>query len=278
MARAIAAAFCFLALATPASAADASVAALQAQLRARGLYAGAVDGVSGPALESAVRDFQRRAGLVSDGVAGPRTRAALHARTLGSRTLARGDRGWDVAELQFLLAEHGFPSGTFDTVFGDHVERALRKFQRFARLGTDGVAGAATLAALRLSPPAPPLRLAWPLAAPLGDGFGARGDRFHTGLDLEAPAGTPVGAAAAGRVTWAGELPGGWGLLVTVAHEDGARTMYAHLSQVDVAVGQRVAAGQRLGLVGASGDATGPHLHFELRVRGAAVDPSPALG
>ena len=64
---------------------------------------------------------------------------------------------------------------------------------------------------------------------------------------------------------------------MTIAHRDGVRTMYAHLSRVDVRVGQRVRTGARVGLVGATGDATGPHLHFEVRLRGAAVDPLPAL-
>jgi murein DD-endopeptidase MepM/ murein hydrolase activator NlpD len=78
-------------------------------------------------------------------------------------------------------------------------------------------------------------------------------------------------------VTWAGRLAGGWGKLVVVAHADGVRTMYAHLSSIAVRLGERVATGDRLGAVGATGEATGPHLHFEVRLRGAAVDPRPAL-
>jgi murein DD-endopeptidase MepM/ murein hydrolase activator NlpD len=78
-------------------------------------------------------------------------------------------------------------------------------------------------------------------------------------------------------VTFAGWSAGGWGYLVAIAHSNGVRTLYAHLSRVSVRVGQRVAAGQRVGRVGASGYATGPHLHFEVRLRGAAVDPLPAL-
>lgn len=279
MARALLVALLLLVVAPAGRAAgDPATAALEVRLRGQGLYDGAVDGISGPQLEGAVRAYQQRAGLAADGVAGPRTRAALDARSLGSRLLGRGNRGWDVAELQFLLAEHGFPSAAFGTVFGGHVERALKRFQRFAHLPDDGLLGPATLAALRLPPPVPPLRLRWPLTAPVGDAYGPRGGRWHTGIDLKAQAGAPVTAAAAGRVTWAAWLGGGWGLLVTVAHGDGARTLYAHLSRIDVSVGSRVRAGAQLGLVGATGDATGPHLHFELRVRGAAVDPRPALG
>jgi murein DD-endopeptidase MepM/ murein hydrolase activator NlpD len=72
-------------------------------------------------------------------------------------------------------------------------------------------------------------------------------------------------------------MDGGWGNLVTIANASGVRTMYAHLSRISVGVGQRVATGAQVGLVGATGDATGPHLHFEIRVRGAAVDPLPTL-
>jgi murein DD-endopeptidase MepM/ murein hydrolase activator NlpD len=111
----------------------------------------------------------------------------------------------------------------------------------------------------------------------VGDGFGPRGDRFHAGVDLVADAGTPVYAARGGEVVYAGWRPGGWGFLVMVAHGSGERTMYAHLSRIDVRIGVWVAQGVRVGAVGATGRATGPHLHFEVRVRGAAVDPLSAL-
>jgi peptidoglycan hydrolase-like protein with peptidoglycan-binding domain len=272
-----------LALAGPAAAAGSpDVAALQVGLRAHRVYSGAIDGVLGPATTVAVRRFQRRSGLPVDGIVGPRTRAALgryglHA--LGERILGIGLAGWDVAQLQFALAWHGFPSGPFDGHFGARTARAVRRFERWSRLPQDGHAGAAVVTALRSPPPSCPISLAWPLEVPvLGDSFGPRDVRFHTGIDLVAEAGTPVSVAAGGRVTYAGRLAGGWGLLVTIAHDDGVRSMYAHLSQVDVKVGQLLEAGDLVGLVGATGDATGPHLHFEVRVRDAAVDPLPALG
>jgi hypothetical protein len=270
-----------LALAPPAAAGrDAGVAALQVALHARGFYAGTIDGLRGPATTTAVKRFQRRAGLVQDGIVGPATRHALgrYARhRLGTRTLARGAVGWDVAALQFVLAWHGFPSATFDGGLGVRTDRALRRFQRWAGLRADGVAGAETFKALRRPPPLCPLALEWPLQAPVGDAFGPRGNRFHAGLDLIAPGGLPVAAAAPGRVVFAGLAAGGWGNLVVLAHTDGVRTMYAHLRTVDVRLGQFVATGGRVGTVGATGDATGPHLHFEVRVRGAAVDPLDAL-
>ncbi|MFL5970437.1 MAG: peptidoglycan-binding protein [Gaiellaceae bacterium] len=263
-----------------ASASDPGVAALQVGLRAHGLYHGPIDGITGPGTQRAIRKLQKRARIAVDGVVGPRTRRALghFARhRLGSRTLRIGRTGWDVASLQFQLAEHGFPSGPFDGIFGPHIDSALRRFQKWADLKTDGIAGPATLAALTQPPATIPEPLAWPLTAPvLGDPFGPRGDRWHAGIDLPAPLGTPVYSARAGEVVWAAWRDG-YGFLVTVAHGHGERTMYAHLSRMDVRVGVWIGQGVRVGLVGATGDATGPHLHFEVRVRGAAVDPLRAL-
>jgi murein DD-endopeptidase MepM/ murein hydrolase activator NlpD len=272
-----------LALAPAASAAgNAGTAALQVALRARGLYSGTIDGLPGQTTTTAVMRFQRRAGLPVTGMVDSRTRRALGrygSHLLGSRPLTRGAAGWDVAALQFLLAWHGFPSATFDGGLGLHTEKALRGFQRWAGLPADGVAGQTTIAALRRAPATCPILLAWPLQAlaPTGDPYGPRGNRFHAGIDLIAPRGTPVQAAAPGRVTFSGFAAGGWGKLVVVTHSDGVRTFYAQLSAIGVRRGQPVNTGQRLGLVGATGDATGPHLHFEVRVRNAAVDPASAL-
>lgn len=256
------------------------VAALQVALRGQGLYAGTVDGVAGPATKSALITFQKRMSLVPDGIAGPRTRRALGrwgAPQLGTRRLRTGSFGWDVAELQFLLAWHGFPSGPFDGMFGNRLEAAVRRFQRFAGLPVVGAAGPRTIAAARSGAiPTSPIQLSWPLQAPLGDRFGPRGGAFHAGIDLQAATGTPIAAAGAGRVVWAGPR-GDFGNAVVVAHGRGVRTLYAHLSVVSVVLGERVRTGAELGLVGATGRAIGPHLHFEVRVRGAAVDPLTAL-
>jgi peptidoglycan hydrolase-like protein with peptidoglycan-binding domain len=269
------------ALTPSASAADAGVAALQVGLRSHGLYPGPIDGLDGPATAKAIRKLQKRAHIAVDGVVGPQTRRALgrFARhRLGSRKLRIGKAGWDVASLQFQLAEHGFPSGTFDGVFGPHIDRALRRFQAWAGLKTDGIAGPATLGALTAPPPTIPLPLAWPLTAPIvGDPFGPRGDSWHSGIDLPAPMGTPVYSARSGEVVWAGWRNGGWGFLVIVAHGRGERSMYAHLSRIDVRVGVWIGQGVRVGLIGATGHATGPHLHFEVRIRGASVNPLRAL-
>jgi peptidase M23-like protein/putative peptidoglycan binding protein len=257
-----------------------AVAALQVTLRHHHVYRGPVDGVLGPLTTAAVERFQRKHGLAPDGVAGPKTRRAFGRfakHVLGSRPLAPGMSGWDVAELQFALAWHGFPNASIDGGFGAHVERALKKFQRWSHLPADGVAGPATFRALRTPLPLGPITLAWPLRAPVGSPFGPRGTGFHPGIDLTASAGTPVGAAAPGRVIFAALDAGGYGNLIEVAHGGGVVSMYAHLSSFSVRVGQRVATGTRIGRVGSTGEASGPHLHFEVRVRGAAVDPLPSL-
>jgi murein DD-endopeptidase MepM/ murein hydrolase activator NlpD len=269
------------ALTCPAAcAADAGVAALQTALYARGLYGATVDGIPGPATTTAVRRLQARDGLAVDGVAGPATRHALGWRgrpRLGSRPVAAGRRGWDVAELQFMLARAGFPSGPFDGDAGPRFDAALRRFQAWAGIGADGVAGPRTIASLRRPPPRSPLRFLAPVSAPIGDGFGPRGNAMHTGVDFLAGAGMPVSAAGSGCVQFAG-WDDGYGQLVVIGHTLGVTTWYAHLSRIDTRPGACVAAGARIGLVGATGRATGPHLHFEVRVRGAATDPRFALG
>src|SRR5437764_2810659 len=214
-----------------------AVAALQVTLRHHHVYRGPVDGIAGAMTTAAVIRFQRLHRLTPDGIAGPKTRRAFgrFARhVLGSRPLAPGMSGWDVAELQFALAWHGFPNARIDGGFGAHVERALKKFQRWSHLPADGVAGPATFRALRTPLPLCPITLAWPVSAPVGSAFGPRGTGFHPGLDLTAGTGTPVEAAAPGRVIFAAYDAGGYGTLVEVAHGGGVVSMYAHLSAVSL--------------------------------------------
>jgi murein DD-endopeptidase MepM/ murein hydrolase activator NlpD len=273
-----------VAAAVPAAAAArgaSGVAALQVALRAEGVYGGDVDGVPGPQTRRAVRILQHRRGLVVDGIAGPATRRALGRRgrpAYGSRAIGPGARGWDVAALQFLLAWQGFPSGPMDGGYGPRTRGALERFQARLGLAVDGIAGPASLAALRRPPPRSPLAMAWPVTAPVGDRFGPRGSWFHSGVDLVAPSGTTVRAARAGRVQSAGWDAGGYGRHVVIDHGGGVTSWYAHLSAIAVRPGEAVATGTPIGRVGSTGRATGPHLHFEVRVGGAATDPLAALG
>lgn len=269
-----------LALPVPASAmGKPSVAALQVALQSAGLYGGPIDGIAGRQTRSAVRQLQKHSGLTVDGIAGPATRRALGRlgrHPVGSRLLRAGMVGFDVAALQFALAWHGFPSGDFDGVFGPRLDAAVRRFQAAERLGADGIAGPATRAALREPLPRSPLELAWPVSAPAGERFGPRGSRFHAGVDLIAPRNSHVGAARAGVVTFAGRHDG-FGKLVVVDHGQGVTTYYAHLRRIDVKRGERVETGDRVGHVGSTGNSSGPHLHLEVRVRDAALDPLTAL-
>jgi murein DD-endopeptidase MepM/ murein hydrolase activator NlpD len=122
----------------------------------------------------------------------------------------------------------------------------------------------------------------WPVEGAVTSGFGLRTHpltgqrRFHAGLDLAAASGTPIRAAAAGQIGVAGVL-GGYGLTVDIRHRDGSVTRYAHQSRLLVRSGQLVAAGQVIGLVGSTGNSTGPHLHFEVRTPAGPIDPFPWL-
>jgi murein DD-endopeptidase MepM/ murein hydrolase activator NlpD len=112
----------------------------------------------------------------------------------------------------------------------------------------------------------------WPVSGPVTSGFGWRWGRMHEGVDIAGGSGTPIAASATGTVIVAGPT-GGYGNLVVVDHGGGLSTAYAHLSSIAVSVGQPVGQGSVVGGMGTTGHSTGVHLHFEVRVNGAAVDP-----
>ena len=114
--------------------------------------------------------------------------------------------------------------------------------------------------------------LIWPLHGPVTSEFGPRWGAFHSGIDIAAPNGTPIKAAKAGVVIFAGDY-GGYGLLVLVDHGGGMVTGYAHQSRIAVSQGQKLNQGQVLGYEGSTGTSTGPHLHFEVRINGVAQNP-----
>jgi peptidoglycan hydrolase-like protein with peptidoglycan-binding domain len=281
------------ALAAPAhaNASPAKVAALQSALQALHFYDGYVDGVEGPLTRRAILALQRRRGIAADGLFGPQTRRALGWRGrpgLGSRAMRSGDKGWDVAALQYLLQRAGHGPGRADGLFGPLTEAAVRRAQKAAGIGVDGVAGPETLRALRggdgssgngtSTAPSGPVRFLRPVPGPIGDPFGApRNGYTHTGVDFPEPEGTPIAAAGVGTVIYAAYNGGGYGNLVVIQHRLGYTSWYGHMSEITAYVGEDVVGGTRIGYVGSTGDATGPHLLFEVRHYDTPINPVPLL-
>jgi murein DD-endopeptidase MepM/ murein hydrolase activator NlpD len=152
-------------------------------------------------------------------------------------------------------------------------------------IGSTGKAGVAGKGAGSFAPAGP---FVWPSRLPLASAalssrFGSRyhpilgGWRQHSGVDLAAATGTPVTAPSPGVVV-AAQWWGGYGLFVAIDHGKGMQTRYAHLSAVAVAPGQQVKSGQVLGYVGSTGNSTGPHLHYEMRLNGQPLNPLTATG
>lgn len=184
-----------LAFAAPAVAApSAKVAAVQIGLRAKGLYAGSVDGVSGPLTRNAVLTLQRRTNIRPTGRVGHATRCELGRfgkPLLGQRSLARGRVGWDVSVLEFRLRRFGLPARRIDGRFDAATTRALRRFQRAHGLAPDGLAGPRTFRALARGKPVakkvrpkrtrPRLRSGATLTHVVlpGEGLHAIGDRYR---------------------------------------------------------------------------------------------------
>jgi murein DD-endopeptidase MepM/ murein hydrolase activator NlpD len=112
----------------------------------------------------------------------------------------------------------------------------------------------------------------WPVNGPVTSGFGMRWGRMHEGIDIGVGSGTPIHAAASGRVIYSGWMDG-YGNLVAIDHGRGISTAYGHQSSIAVGNGQIVTQGQVIGYVGCTGHCFGPHLHFEVRINGSAVDP-----
>ncbi|MGI6551214.1 MAG: peptidoglycan DD-metalloendopeptidase family protein [Syntrophomonadales bacterium] len=113
---------------------------------------------------------------------------------------------------------------------------------------------------------------AWPVFGKISSGYGWRKGEFHHGLDIACPVGTPIRAAAAGRVTFVGNRSV-YGKTVVVQHANGAETLYAHTSSNLVKVGQQVKKGQVIALVGVTGRTTGPHLHFQINYNDKTLNP-----
>ena len=270
-----------------AQASRANVAALQSALTRLHLYQGFVDGVRGPLTRNAVVRFQRRRGLAVDGIAGPQTRHALgrYGRPrLGSRVMKIGNRGWDVAALQYLLQRKGYGPGIADGIFGGLTQAAVVRAQGAAGIGVDGLAGQADdpgAARARLLVDGPRLR---PLPAPSAGSDRRRLRRAARGRPQPPGRRLPGGLRhphrrrrQRARRSSPGRNYGGYGNLVVVQHSLGYTTWYAHMSSITTWVGEHVSAGTRLGYVGSTGYSTGPHLHFEVRRYNTPINPVPLL-
>ena len=112
----------------------------------------------------------------------------------------------------------------------------------------------------------------WPASGTVTSGFGYRWGRLHAGIDIGASTGTPIHAAKGGVVSYAGVM-GGYGNIIVIDHGGGMTTRYAHQSQLGASVGQTVKVGDRIGYVGNTGNSTGPHLHFEVRINDSPQNP-----
>jgi murein DD-endopeptidase MepM/ murein hydrolase activator NlpD len=112
-----------------------------------------------------------------------------------------------------------------------------------------------------------------PVDGKIGSGYGGRGERQHHGVDILAPEGTPVRAAQSGFVFYAGDKWKGYGNAVALDHGERITTLYGHLREIHVKSGDAVPAGTTIGTVGKTGNATTPHLHFEVRVGNQSIDP-----
>jgi murein DD-endopeptidase MepM/ murein hydrolase activator NlpD len=188
-------------------------------------------------------------------------RERLVARKSGLE-LARGVKEGALASLESAHREYA----------GEAAALAAQSSELAARIQSAQLSPERTPAALAVDGTPSASGLIWPVSGSVVSPFGMRWGRMHEGIDIAAGSGTPVAAAAPGTVISTGYM-GGYGNLVVIDHGGGLASAYAHLSGYAVGYGQTVSQGQVVGYVGCTGHCYGPHLHFEVRVNGAAVDP-----
>lgn len=192
--------------------------------------------------------------------------ALLTAQSAKETALAsvREDRKTFVAEVEALQAQ--------SAALAARIAAAQAAAARAAAARAAAVPLPEEGAATAVAPSPSPGGFAWPVSGPVTSGFGTRWGRMHEGIDIAVPSGTPVRAAAGGTVIYASWMDG-YGNLVVVDHGNGVSTAYAHNTTIAVGLGQQVAQGEVLAASGTTGNATGPVVHFEVRVNGAPVDP-----
>lgn len=186
----------------------------------------------------------------------PETRGAYHEVAPGENLYRIGLR-------------YGVPAAVIARANGIEDVTQLRVGQRLFIPGVRGRSEPAERSVARYDGP---LRFAWPVRGRLTSRFGLRGNRPHEGIDIGAPYGTPIHAAESGRVIHSGRF-GAYGKVVILKHAGAYRSVYAHAQRLFVEKGDFVERGQKIAEVGATGRASGPHLHFEIRRGEVAHDP-----
>jgi murein DD-endopeptidase MepM/ murein hydrolase activator NlpD len=157
------------------------------------------------------------------------------------------------------------------------VIQAYEAQQAAAAAAAAARAGGGASASAQSTPPASGGQCRWPVPGRITSEYGRRWGRLHAGIDIAAPSGTPIGAAVAGTIIYAG-WQSGYGNVVIISHGGGLSTLYGHQSRLGTSLGQVVGAGQTIGYIGSTGHSTGPHLHFETRYGGVARNPRGCLG
>ncbi len=212
------------------------------------------------------------AGLVLQGCAASGSGGG---RRVYTHVVARGETAWLIAQ------RYGTTVDALARVNGLRDPSRISVGQRLrvpargsAVQAQSGVRRSGALPAVRpRRPDGPPGAWVWPVEGPISSGFGRRWARQHSGIDIVAPSGTAVRAAAPGRVVHSGRGASGYGNMVIVRHEGELVSVYAHHRRNLVRVGQWVRQGQVIAEVGQTGRASGPHLHFELRRDGRPQNP-----
>jgi murein DD-endopeptidase MepM/ murein hydrolase activator NlpD len=235
-----------------------------------------------------VQQLSRQDKHIADAVAAARVQAqAARAKTHKLRSTVQGETRVISARTAQAHAVRDELVGARNDLAGQRQTKlvALSKLSATERAEAeeiDSLQAASNALAARIraaqanngSPPATPSSagLIWPVNGPVTSPFGWRWGRMHQGIDIGAPTGTPIHAAAAGTILYCG-WEEGYGNLVVIDHGGDLATAYGHQSAIAVTCGQYVAQGQVIGYVGCTGHCTGPHLHFEVRVNGEPVDP-----
>lgn len=225
-----------------------------------------LDGVFGSETENLIKDIQTAVGLASDGLVGDRTIETLnHLReSIVSHTVEQGDN------LTKLANRYDTTVTNISSYNGlQNPDRLLPG--QVLYIPTDSVATISRSLGVRF-------RLEWPVKGNISSGYGYRVHpilktrHFHGGIDIAAAEGTPVKAAASGKVISMGNR-GNYGLAVVIEHSGGITTWYGHNSKLLVRLGDNVKQGQTIALVGRTGLATGPHLDFRIKIGDQTVDP-----